>query len=57
MIALPDSARAVLESDALAHTYMGPDVKFPHLDNPPPGYITHITVDRVGGVGPWAREV
>jgi PPOX class probable F420-dependent enzyme len=38
----------------LAHTYLGPDVKFPPMDDPPPGYITHITVDRVGGVGPWA---
>lgn len=37
----------------LAHTYLGPDVKFPPMDNPPPGYITHITVDRVAGVGPW----
>jgi hypothetical protein len=24
--------------------------------NPPPGYITHITVDRIGGVGPWAQR-
>jgi PPOX class probable F420-dependent enzyme len=38
----------------LAHTYMGPDVKFPPLDDPPPGYITHISVERVSGVGPWA---
>jgi PPOX class probable F420-dependent enzyme len=38
----------------LAHTYLGPDVKFPPMDNPPPGYNTHITVERVGGVGPWA---
>ena len=38
----------------LAHVYLGPDVKFPPMDNPPPGYITHITVERVGGVGPWA---
>jgi PPOX class probable F420-dependent enzyme len=38
----------------LAHTYMGPDVKFPPLDDPPPGYITHIGVERVSGVGPWA---
>jgi PPOX class probable F420-dependent enzyme len=38
----------------LAHTYLGPDVKFPPMDDPPPGYITHITVERVGGVGPWA---
>jgi PPOX class probable F420-dependent enzyme len=38
----------------LAQTYLGPDVKFPPMDDPPPGYITHITVERVGGVGPWA---
>jgi PPOX class probable F420-dependent enzyme len=38
----------------LAHTYLGPDVKFPPMDNPPPGYVTHITVERVSGVGPWA---
>ena len=38
----------------LAHTYLGPDVRFPPMDNPPPGYITHIAVDRVAGVGPWA---
>ena len=39
----------------LAHTYLGPDEKFPRIDDPPAGYITHITVDRVGGSGPWAR--
>lgn len=38
----------------LAHTYLGPDVRFPPMDNPPPGFITHITVNRVAGVGPWA---
>jgi len=38
----------------LAHTYLGPGVKFPPMDSPPPGYITHIAVDRVAGVGPWA---
>jgi len=38
----------------LAHTYLGPDVRFPPADNPPPGYITRITVERVAGVGPWA---
>lgn len=40
----------------LAHTYLGPDVRFPPMDNPPPGYITHITVERVTGVGPWAAR-
>ena len=39
----------------LARVYLGPDVKFPPMDNPPAGYITHIAVERVGGVGPWAR--
>src|SRR5215469_12394713 len=38
----------------LARTYLGPDVWFPAIDDPPPGFITHITVDRVAGVGPWA---
>jgi PPOX class probable F420-dependent enzyme len=38
----------------LAHIYLGPDVKFPPMDDPPPGYITHIAVERIGGVGPWA---
>jgi PPOX class probable F420-dependent enzyme len=38
----------------LARVYLGPDVKFPPMDHPPPGYITHISVERVGGVGPWA---
>jgi hypothetical protein len=39
----------------LAHVYLGPDAKFPAFDNPPPGRIVHITVERIGGVGPWAR--
>jgi PPOX class probable F420-dependent enzyme len=38
----------------LAHTYLGPDVKFPPTDDPPPGVVVHIAVDRLGGVGPWA---
>lgn len=39
----------------LARTYLGPDVRFPPMDNPPPGYITHIAVDRISGVGPWVQ--
>ncbi len=38
----------------LAHTYLGPDVKFPPMDDPPPGFVTRISVERLGGVGPWA---
>ncbi|MGE5286980.1 MAG: PPOX class F420-dependent oxidoreductase [Micromonosporaceae bacterium] len=38
----------------LAHTYLGPDVRFPPMPDPPPGYVTRITVNRITGVGPWA---
>ncbi|MGH9155971.1 MAG: TIGR03618 family F420-dependent PPOX class oxidoreductase [Acidimicrobiales bacterium] len=38
----------------LAHTYLGPDIVFPPFPDPPPGVITHITVERVGGVGDWS---
>lgn len=38
----------------LAHTYIGPDVVFPPMPDPPPGFVTRITVERLGGVGPWA---
>lgn len=38
----------------LAHVYLGPDVRFPPVDDPPPGVRMRVAVDRVGGVGPWA---
>jgi PPOX class probable F420-dependent enzyme len=38
----------------LAETYIGPGVKFPAMPEPPPGFVTRIRVDRLGGVGPWA---
>ena len=37
----------------LAEAYIGPGVKFPPMENPPPGYVTRIQVDRIDGVGPW----
>ncbi len=37
----------------LAHTYIGPDAIFPGMPDPPPGYVTHIRIERIGGVGPW----
>src|ERR671918_2498083 len=33
----------------LAHAYIGPYVKFPPMPNPPPGYVTRITADRLRG--------
>jgi PPOX class probable F420-dependent enzyme len=38
----------------LAHTYLGPGVRFPPMDDPPPGVITHISVERIGGMGDWS---
>lgn len=41
----------------LAYRYLGPGIKFPTMDNPPPGYITRIRVQRFTGVGPWTGRV
>jgi PPOX class probable F420-dependent enzyme len=40
----------------LARTYLGPDVRFPPMDEPPPGVVTRIAVDRIGGVGSWVER-
>src|SRR4029453_7272900 len=37
----------------LAYVYLGQNVKFPPMDDPPPGYVLRIAVERIGGVGPW----
>jgi PPOX class probable F420-dependent enzyme len=37
----------------LAKTMVKGDVPFPP-DGAPPGYLTRIRIDSVGGVGPWA---
>jgi PPOX class probable F420-dependent enzyme len=39
----------------LAHTYLGPDVTFPPMPDPPPGFRLRIAVERLGGIGPWAQ--
>ena len=39
----------------LARTYLGPDVVFPAMPNPPPGYVVRMRVSRVAGVGDWRR--
>jgi len=56
-----DGGRARLEEGGapellqrLARVYLGPDVKFPPMDDPPPGVTMRIEVERVGGIGPWA---
>jgi PPOX class probable F420-dependent enzyme len=40
----------------LAGVYLGPGVRFPPFDDPPAGYILHMTPTRIGGVGPWATS-
>ncbi|HEY6014987.1 MAG TPA: PPOX class F420-dependent oxidoreductase [Candidatus Limnocylindrales bacterium] len=37
----------------LAHVYIGPDVVFPAMPEPPPGFVTHVRVERISGIGPW----
>ena len=38
----------------LAHVYLGPEVRFPPMDDPPRGVRARIAVERVSGIGPWA---
>lgn len=38
----------------LAHVYLGPDVLFPAMPDPPPGYVIRMTVERISGLGDWA---
>jgi PPOX class probable F420-dependent enzyme len=52
--------RAVIEEGGapellqeLARVHLGPDVRFPPMDDPPPGVRLRIVVERVSGIGPW----
>ena len=38
----------------LAQVYIGPGTPFPPMPDPPPGFVTWISVDRVAGQGPWS---
>jgi PPOX class probable F420-dependent enzyme len=38
----------------LAQVYLGPNVKFPPMDDPPDGFVLRITPERLGGFGPWS---
>ncbi|GAA4288585.1 PPOX class F420-dependent oxidoreductase [Georgenia daeguensis] len=37
----------------LAQVYVGPGTTFPPMPDPPPGFVMHIAVTRIGGLGPW----
>ena len=38
--------------DRLAKVYLSPDAQFPGPSGP--GYIVRYSIERIGGVGPWA---
>jgi PPOX class probable F420-dependent enzyme len=40
----------------LAQRYVGPGTKFPPMDNPPDGFVIHITPTKVRGMGPWGTQ-
>jgi PPOX class probable F420-dependent enzyme len=40
----------------LAHTYLGPEVVFPAMPDPPPGFVTRVRVGRVSGIGQWGAD-
>jgi PPOX class probable F420-dependent enzyme len=41
----------------LAHRYIGPDVAFPPMPNPPDGFLIRMTPRRVRGMGPWGTQL
>jgi PPOX class probable F420-dependent enzyme len=40
----------------LAHVYLGPEVRFPAMPDPPAGWVIHVAVERAVGVGPWSSD-
>ena len=40
----------------LAKTYLGPDVVFPGMPNPPGGWVIRVEVERLAGIGAWTPE-
>jgi hypothetical protein len=49
----PGGAPELLQK--LAYVYLRPDAKFPPMENPPPGNVLRIEINRIGGVGPWSE--
>lgn len=50
-VVTPGGAPELLQE--LAPRFMGDGVKFPPMDEPPPGRVARLTVHRVTGMGPW----
>jgi PPOX class probable F420-dependent enzyme len=41
----------------LAKVYVGPDVKFPPMPDPPPGFVIRVGARKVRGMGPWGTQL
>lgn len=41
----------------LAWVYLGPDVHFPAMSDPPPGFVIRVSVEQVSGIGPWEASL
>ncbi len=41
--------------DRLAPAYLGPGATFPMRDVPP-GFVVHLAIERIYGVGPWGHD-
>ena len=41
--------------DRLAEYYIGPGAEFPMRDAPP-GFVVHVAIERVYGLGPWKDQ-
>ena len=50
---ITEGGAAQLLHDLAQTGSLWPGTVFPLMPNPPAGFINHITVDRVGGSGPW----
>jgi PPOX class probable F420-dependent enzyme len=46
---------ALAVMDTLAEAYIGPGAKFGWRDAPP-GFVIHVTIERIYGVGPWGHD-
>jgi hypothetical protein len=42
-----------LHGDEIVSAHLMPRQQFPPMPDPPPGVILRISVERLGGVGPW----
>jgi PPOX class probable F420-dependent enzyme len=49
------STRAWAVMAELAKVYVGPDAELPGGSEP--GYVVRYSIDRIGGIGPWAQSV